>query len=185
MPQDANEIDLERLDAFLSSEDSPDDSLILSDLDGFLHGIACSPVMISSHEWMPMVLGGAADTVPEWVLEDIASLYMKICDGLISEHPQIEPIFWQAKEGHVIAMDWCEGFMMAVKLRPDPWQVFMDTREGAELMNPIVVHMLDENGNSLLGLVQEELDDALGQAAESIPMAVAAIFKLLAPTRLH
>lgn len=91
MTQDAKEIDLDRLDAFLSSDDSPDDSLMLSDLDGFLHGIACSPVMISSHEWMPKVLGGAADTVPEWVLEDIASLYMNICDGLTSEHPQIEP----------------------------------------------------------------------------------------------
>ena len=61
----------------------------------------------------------------------------------------------------------------------------MDTREGAELMNPILVHMLDENGNSLRGLAQEDLDGALGRAAESIPMAVTAIFKLLAPTRLH
>lgn len=61
---------------------------MLSDLDSFLHGIACLPVMISSHERMPNVLGDAADTVPEWVLEDIASFYMNICDGLVLEHPQ-------------------------------------------------------------------------------------------------
>jgi hypothetical protein len=26
----------------------------------------------------------------------------------------LEPVFWQSKEGHVIAMDWCEGFMDAL-----------------------------------------------------------------------
>ncbi|WP_367115493.1 DUF5046 domain-containing protein, partial [Marivivens sp.] len=31
---------LDRLDEYLSSDDSPDDCFMLSDLDGFLHGIA-------------------------------------------------------------------------------------------------------------------------------------------------
>jgi uncharacterized protein len=99
--------------------------------------------------------------------------------------PEIEPIFWQAREGHVIAMDWCEGFMTAVKLRADGWQRFLESREGAELMIPILVHMLDDNGNSLFGVPQEELDDTWDQGAEAIPMVVGAIFKLLGSRNLQ
>lgn len=109
--------DLAELDAYLSSEEAPDDCMMLSDLDGFLHGIACCPVPIPFEEWMHVALGGKPEDVPSWVLEEIATIYVTIIDGLTSDPPEVEPIFWQAKDGHVIAMDWCEGFMDAVKLR--------------------------------------------------------------------
>jgi hypothetical protein len=35
---------------------------------------------------------------------------------------------------------------------------------------------MDENGNSVLGIAQEKLDDALAEAAGAIPAAVAGIF---------
>ena len=38
--------DLEALDGFLSSDDSPNGCMMLSDLDGFLHSVICSPVSI-------------------------------------------------------------------------------------------------------------------------------------------
>jgi len=55
--------DLESLDKYLSSDDSPDECIMLSDLDGFLHGLACSPVPVSSEEWLPVALGGSPDGV--------------------------------------------------------------------------------------------------------------------------
>ncbi len=177
--------DFERLDAFLSSDDSAEDTMLLSDLNGFLHGIACSPVEISSHEWMPLALGASPDDVPRWVLEAVGSMFMSILEDLSMDPPEIEPVFWQAKEGHVIAMDWCEGFMEAVKLRADAWDEFAKTREGAELMLPILIHMIDNDGNSMFGITQAELDETLAQAAEAIPMVVPAIFRLLAPCRLQ
>ena len=42
---------------------------------------------------------------------------------------------------------------------------------------PIMVHILDENGNSVLGIPQEDLDQTLGEAAEQIPEAVVAIHR--------
>ena len=177
--------DLERLDAYLSSDESPDGCMMLSDLDGFLHGIACSPVEVPSTEWMPVVLGASPEEVPQWVLETVGSLYMSILEGLAMDPPEMEPMFWETKEGHVIAMDWCEGFMDAYQLRADAWEAFMETKEGAELMMPILVHMIDEEGNSMFGLEQEELDETLEKAAEAIPMAVPLIFDLLAPRRLN
>jgi uncharacterized protein len=41
-----DEINLEALDAYLMSDDSPEGSMMLADLVGFLHGIARSPILI-------------------------------------------------------------------------------------------------------------------------------------------
>lgn len=167
--------DLEDLDAYLSSEEAPDDCMMLSDLDGFLHGIACSPVPIPFEEWMPVALGGKPEDVPKWVLEEIAIIYVNIIDGLTSDPPEVEPIFWQAREGHVIAMDWCEGFMDAVKLRSKEWLRFTESGTGGQLITPMMVHLLDDNGNSVMGIPQEELDKTLAAAAKQIPVSVIAI----------
>jgi uncharacterized protein len=176
---------LDRLDAYLSSDESPEDSMLLSDLDGFLHGIACSPEFISAEEWMHVALGASPEEVPQWVLEAIGSHYIAISEGLMSTPPEIEPIFWESKEGGVIAMDWCEGFMDAVKLRAEQWEAFMKTEEGAELMMPILVHMIDEYGNSMFGILQEEIDEVLDDAADVIPIMVPAIFRVMAPPTVH
>ena len=43
-------------------------------------------------------------------------------------------------------------------------------------MTPILLHMIDERGNSMMGITQEKLDKALDQAAEVIPENVARIY---------
>ncbi len=168
--------DLEALDNFLSSDDSPDNCMMLSDLDGFLHGVICSPVPIPSEEWITGVLGANPKDVPTWVVYDITDLYMGIAQGLMTDPPVVEPIFWQAREGHVIAMDWCEGFMQAVALRPKEWLRLTESGTDGHLIAPVVAHLLDENGNSSLGIPREMLDVALAEAADAIPAAVAGIF---------
>jgi hypothetical protein len=50
-------------------------------------------------------------------------------------------------------------------------------------MLPILVHMIDEEGNSMFGIAREELDETLEKTAEAIPMAVPLIFEQLAPKR--
>lgn len=169
--------DLEDLDAYLSSDESPDDCMMLSGLDGFNHGIACFPVPIPTEEWMPVAVGGAPEDVPSWVLEGIAVIYVNIIEGLTSDPPEVEPIFWQAPEGHMIAMDWCEGFMQAVSLRPKEWLKLMESGTGGQLITPMMVHLLDENGNSVMGIPQEELGQTLDEATNQIPSSVVDIFK--------
>jgi hypothetical protein len=53
-------LDMEALDGYLSSDDSPENCMMLSDLDGFIHGVICSPEQIPSEEWMHVALGGGA-----------------------------------------------------------------------------------------------------------------------------
>jgi uncharacterized protein len=43
-------------------------------------------------------------------------------------------------------------------------------------MTPILLHMTDEQGNSIMGITQEKLDKALDKAAEVIPETVARIY---------
>ena len=173
----SDEIDLEGLDAYLSSDDSPDHCMMLSDLDGFLHGVVCSPVEIPQAEWLHKAMGGPLNKVPPAILRTIMDIHENIVDGLALENPEVEPIFWQAKEGHVIAMDWCEGFMDAVSLRPKEWLRLTESGTSGHLMTPILCHLLDKNGNSVLGIMQEDLDVTLAQAAEDIPDAVVGIYQ--------
>ncbi len=159
---------LDELDDYLSSDATPDSCMCISDLDGFMHGVVCSHVMIQPEEWMPVAMGGHVEGTPDWVIETIVCLYGEIAYGLSQDPPEVEPIFWQAKEGHVIAMDWCEGFMKAVSLRHKEWLRLTESSAGARLMTPILVHILDDNGNSVLGISQEDLDETLDAAAKEI-----------------
>jgi uncharacterized protein len=49
----AIDFNLEEPDAFLMSDRAPEDSTQLSDLDGFLAGIAIGPELIMPSEWVP------------------------------------------------------------------------------------------------------------------------------------
>lgn len=167
---------LSRLDAYLSSNLSPRNCLMLSDLDGFLHGVACSPVAIPVAEWMAKALGGSAGQVPPRVTETVGSRFVEILDGLSLSPPRVEPIFWKAKEGNVIAMDWCEGFTEAMGLRPKDWLRLTESGTAGRLVTPILVHLLDDEGNSVLGIPQDELDDTLDVASEAIPEVVGKIY---------
>jgi uncharacterized protein len=150
--------------------------MLLSDLDGFLTGVICCPVLIMPSEWLPLALGGTPVDIPPEPLELIMQRYNEIVAALNSAPPVLEPVFWQAKEGHVIAMDWCERFMDAVALRQAEWDAFRTTQEGKPWMQPIVSHLFDEEGVSLSGVGERELDAHLARAAKKIPETVPQIF---------
>ena len=58
--------DLEELARYLDSDQSPDDCMGLSDLDGFLTGIVVGPELIMPSEWLPVIWG---DEEPEFELQ--------------------------------------------------------------------------------------------------------------------
>ncbi len=59
----------------------------------------------------------AASGHPTHLLELIVALYNEIAASSSRQHLHLELTFGQAKEGRVIAMDWCEGFIRTVALR--------------------------------------------------------------------
>lgn len=62
---------------------------------------------------MSVALGASPTSVPHWVVEAIGAMYIDLASGLALENPICEPMFREASEGHVIAMDWCEDFIQA------------------------------------------------------------------------
>ena len=167
--------DLNKLDAFLMTDEAHPDRMGLSDLDGFLTGIACGPEKMPEAEWLDHALGSAANT-PQGIVELVRSLLADIEVRFVHGEP-LEPLFWQRNDGTVIAMDWCEGFMDAVKLRPERWDSFAQTGTGSRLMLPILVHLFDDTGYSLFDVPREELDDTLDTAAEVIPTVLPEIYR--------
>jgi yecA family protein len=129
---------LDALDAFLSSDQSPPDSMMLSDLDGFLTAIAIGPELVMPSEWLPVIWG---DDEP--VFTDEAEM-QAVLGGILSRYNQIrheiangafEPILWSDADGTVIGTDWAEGFMQGVGLRATKWERLFRSEDGAGLIS--------------------------------------------------
>lgn len=171
-------VDLEALEAFLMSDRSPPDSMMLSELDGFLTGIAIGPELIRPSEWLPLIWGGAA---PEFagldeanaILGFLMARYNEILRDIADD--ALAPIFWADRSGTVIAMDWAEGFLQAIMLRADAWEPLFKSRRDGKLLFPILSLCCDKSGDSLLGLPPETEDRILARVPELIPACVIGI----------
>jgi uncharacterized protein len=166
---------MEALDDFLSSDESPENCMQLSDLDGFLTGIAVGPELIMPSEWLPAIWGGSS---PEFVdAEQAATIIGAIMAHFneiarcVNSNVEIKPIFWEYGEGQDIADDWALGFLDAVQLRADAWQPLIKDREARLMLMPILVLSGDPE---LAGSVEPD-DERVDQAIEMLPAAVAGI----------
>lgn len=175
-------MDIERLDSYLNSDQSPSNSMCLSDLDGFLTGILCSPELIMPTDWLPIVWRDDVQSPRNldehiWATQGIIERYNEIAQALNSDPSYIEPIFWQAPEGHAIAMDWCEGFGQSMQMQLPKWDELLTTPQGSKWIYPIHAHLYDENGISFSGVDEKDLDQVLDECVQEIPNVVAKIFK--------
>jgi uncharacterized protein len=171
-------VDLEALDRFLMSDRAPPESMMLSDLDGFLAGIAVGPELVMPSEWLPLVFGGDA---PEFADEVEAKTILGAIMGRYNEilrqvaDDDLDPVFWADRDGTLIALDWAEGFLQAIMLRADAWGRLLQSKRDGHLLVPILALCGDENGGSLLGIPPDEEDRLMQEAAEFIPACVTAI----------
>lgn len=166
------------LEAFLESERSPPESMLLSDLDGFLTGIAIGPELIMPSEWLPVVWGGEEpvfddDREAQAVLGGIMSRYNDILRQV--QEGTFEPILWATSDDIVIAADWAEGFALAIGLRSKAWEPLFDAKEHALFLFPILALCGDENGESALGLDAEAEDEIMEEAPAILPACVMGI----------
>jgi uncharacterized protein len=175
-------VDLETLDQFLMSDASPENCMQLSDLDGFLTGIAIGPELVMPSEWLPAIWGDDEpvfedDDQARTVLGAIMGRYNEILHALNSDPDAYEPVFWEGPDGEVIAADWAEGFVDAIRLRPEAWQQLVEDPEALVLLIPILALCGDEEGGSPLELDPEENADLLAEAPELIPVCVAGMHR--------
>lgn len=168
-------IDLDALDNYLMSDLAPEDSMGLSDLDGFLTGIVIGPELILPSEWLPVIWGSGepefqSETEMRTVLGTIMGRYDEIVACLASDRDEFEPIFWEGPAGEIIASDWAGGFLDAVALRPLAWKPLMEDDAGV-LMAPLFLL----NGDMELGDDAADKNEVLAEAADMIPICITGI----------
>jgi uncharacterized protein len=171
-------VDLETLDSFLISDRAPPGCMMLSDLDGFLTGVAVGPEMILPSEWLPMIWGGeelvsADEAEAEIILGIVMGRYNEIIQQ-VQDHAS-SPVFWCTRDETFIASDWAEGFLQAIALCSDAWEPLLKSKRDGPVLFPILALCSDENGDSLLGLSPDDENWAMEQATNFIPACVNAI----------
>lgn len=144
------EFDLEALDAYLMSDASPDDCMLLSDLDGFLTGIVVGPELIPPSEWLPVIWGGEepefeSEQQVRTVLGTIMGRYNEIVAIMETDPDSLEPIFWENSDSDPIVTDWAAGFLDAMKLRRKAWEPLFKHPKASILLVPLVILGDDED----------------------------------------
>ncbi|MBI5121295.1 MAG: UPF0149 family protein [Rhodospirillales bacterium] len=161
MPTAPFEFDIDELDDFLISDEAPEESMLISDLDGFLTGIAIGPELIMPSEWLPVVWGGVS---PEFeneeeagrILGHIMGRYNEIIHCLAEAPEELAPIFLETAQGTLIAADWAEGFMQAVQMRPLAWKELYEDEDACLMMAPILAWLAVDEDDSVLGTGEKE-----------------------------
>ena len=130
-------VDLAALDAFLISDRLSSDSMMLSDLDGFLTGIAIGPELVPPSEWLPVAFGGEAPqfadmTEAQAILGTIMARYNEILAQVASD--TFVPVLWTNRDGIVVAADWAEGFLQAMMLRADAWERLIKSKHDGQAL---------------------------------------------------
>jgi uncharacterized protein len=169
---------LEAIDRYLLSDRAPENSMGLSDLDGFLTGIVIGPELVLPSEWLPVIWGGNSPKFKntqeaQLVTSAIMERYNEIVRGFQDTPPSFEPVFWETKDGLVIAADWAEGFYDAINLRPNAWKPLFQSDRGAQLMKPVMILCGKQEGASDLSPIAES--ELMREAAEQLPASVVAI----------
>ena len=173
-----DETGYDALDAYLESDRSPPESMLISDLDGFLTAVAIGPLLIKPSERLPIIWGGeqpvfADEDEAQAVLGAIMNRYNEIIRDV--ERQSLEPIFWTDTAGIVIAADWAEGFAMAIGLRPKSWEPLFQSKKHGPLLLPILALCSDDDGESVLGVDAQAEEEIMADAADLIPDCVIGI----------
>jgi uncharacterized protein len=162
---------------FLMSEDSPEDCMQLSDLDGFLTGIVVGPELIMPSEWTPLIWFDGEPNFKskahaERIMGIVMARYNEIIYLLADDAGSFEPIVYQGPDGQVIAADWAEGFMDAFRLRVDAWEPLLNDQDHCYLMGPIMALVHDEEGQSFVDETSDELVEVRDEMTEFLPHAI-------------
>ena len=168
---------LRQLDDFLLSEAVGDDAMLLSELDGFLAGVIVCPDLIMPSEWLPVVWG---EDGPEFDDERQAQIIVGLIMGHYNDiihrldRGQYRPVYDIDTDDSILWETWIEGFVMAMRLRPEAWLAWAQN-DDADLQRAwFVLGRLGELATTSPGDVEPmDIDEELENLApELIPDAV-------------
>ena len=173
-------VDLDALEAYLSSDESPEECMDLSELDGFLAGLIVGPEPVPPSEWLPVIWDNeepafADEAQANVILGSILGRYNEIADSLDAEPVEYAPVFWQDFGGDTIVEDWAIGFMQAVSMRQAQWEPVLADDDTAMLLIPIAAIAglsMPDAAEDELALPEEVMDKLVEEAPDVLPSCV-------------
>ena len=186
--------ELEELDAFLLSDATSDETMLLDHLDGYLTAIIVGPSSLNMSQWYSGIWGKREEDAPHFetmgeaqrIMQMIMRHYNGIIWSLEDDADSHEPIFDifipedKSKE-FVDAEMWAAGFMDGMALcRPD-WQPLFEDPRGYEWLNPIRLLGGDDLSENDLALVDKPAQRE--DLAKHIQASVASIYRFWLPYR--
>lgn len=167
---------LDDLDDYLSSDDAPPECMLLSELDGFLTGLAVGPEAVPPSEWLRLVWGGEAPRFEgagqeQAVIGAIMGRHNEIVRQI--EDEMVQPILWRTNET-VTASDWAFGFGQAIAMREKRWTEMIRSEAGLMLL-PIMMLCEGEDLFDELGLDADDERPTIEEAIEILPATALSI----------
>ena len=173
-------VSLDELAHFLNSDSAPQGCMDLSELDGFLAGLAAGPQIVPRDEWLAEVWDNeepdyADDAEREAVEQALFDRYAAIEAGLDSTPLNYTAILWQDEAGTTVAEDWAAGFMQAVTLRARDWQPALADEDASMLLIPIASlagMTLPEDERGGQAMTDDALEGLMQDAEQVLPVCV-------------
>ncbi len=146
-----NDAEIKDLAEFLISDETPEECMDISTLDGFLTGLVIGPDTIPPSRWLPVVWGETEQDEMAWesrekierIMGLVMCLYNSIAQAFQVDPPDFSPllpIHKVAGEEVTIIDEWCWGFMYSIGLAPESWQPLLDHEERSATIFPISLH---------------------------------------------
>jgi uncharacterized protein len=177
-----SENELEELDDFLLSDETPENCMDISMLDGFLAAVVLTPLPVLPSQWLPWVWDMEnGEEEPDFNdLEQGRRIlgYLMLYYNLVLasvEGDWFEPLLLQLEQPDgsefYDAESWCLGFIVGTALFPRYWEPVLQNH--GELITPMYL-LGTESGWEILEQSGDE-KQAAQDAYEAIPAAVAAL----------
>ncbi len=148
-----------------------DDTMLLEELDGFIAGLLVCPDLISPNEWLPVIWNtdheAPFDDVDHanFVFGLIMDHYNDVVLTLMNQPERYRPLI-PVDRDEILWEVWIEGFVEAIKLRPEAWHRLLDAdSDTSEAMLGMLALAEIVAGNEDL---PQELADKLTQCAQDL-----------------
>jgi uncharacterized protein len=191
LDQPLSEKEFDELDQFLLSDRTPEDTMTMDTLHGYMTAIAIGPETIMPAEWLLKVWGDDPKQAPKWKNskeeERIVNLIMRFMNEVLVTFEvapkEFEPLFCEAEhegENLIDAEAWCWGFWEGMELRPGSWDPIFES-DAAPLMHPIYLLGADEIEEEELKEVETPMQGH--KLALAIEANLPAIYRFWVPLR--